>query len=82
MNLKIEIREMAVEAVDKRHGYTMEFAPSPAQHRALYDLEEERLTAEIAADPGRLICPHEDRAVPLGGGQFVCFACFGKLCHR
>lgn len=38
-----ELRELAVERVDARHGYTMEFAPSPVQHREEYDREEEAL---------------------------------------
>jgi hypothetical protein len=37
------VREVAVELVDERSGYTMEFAPDPGQHRALYDEEEARL---------------------------------------
>jgi hypothetical protein len=35
--------------------------------------------AKIAADPGLLICQHADRTHPLGGGQFVCFACWARL---
>lgn len=33
------------------------------------------------ADPGALICPvtHKHRVHPLGGGMFVCFACFTRL---
>ena len=33
-------REAAVEIVDRRHGYTVEFAPTPEAHRAEYDAEE------------------------------------------
>lgn len=38
-------RDAAVEAVDEHYGYTMEFAPSPAAHRELYDIIERRLRA-------------------------------------
>lgn len=40
------LREQAVATVDRRHGYTMEFAPNPGQHALEYDEEEERLIAE------------------------------------
>ena len=85
-----EIRERAVENVDRRHGYTMEFALSPAQHRDEYDREEDRLHEERAAqqrmerdrviiDPGLLICQHPNRIHYLGGGMRVCFECMAKL---
>lgn len=47
-----DLRAQAVENVDRRHGYTMEFAPSPVQHRLEYDEEERRLAIEkvIAAE--------------------------------
>jgi hypothetical protein len=44
-----KIREQAVSNVDRSHGYTFEFAPSPSAHRAEYDEEELRLTAAQAA---------------------------------
>lgn len=43
------VRELAVDRVDRRCGYTMEYAPSPAGHRAEYDLDEARL-AEVPWD--------------------------------
>lgn len=85
-SLQERIREEAVESVDKRHGYTMEHAPSPAQHRAEYNREEELLRAEYAEDPGRAICGHDHRVHYLGGGGnggeggiLVCFACWLSL---
>lgn len=45
------IRDEAVRRVDERHGFTMEFAPSPSQHKAEYDLEEEAIRDAIAAAP-------------------------------
>ena len=44
-----KIREQAVSNVDRSHGYTFEFAPSPSAHRAEYDEEELRLTAAQTA---------------------------------
>jgi hypothetical protein len=38
--------DKAVEIVDGRHGYTVEFAPNPAAHRAEYDAEYRRLRRE------------------------------------
>ena len=69
---------MAVDAVDRRLGYTMEHAPYPFSYRALYDLEEDRLRAEIA-NPGLRLCRHDHRIHSLGGGQFVCFSCWSRL---
>jgi hypothetical protein len=37
------IRDEAVRRVDQRHGYTVEFASDPEEHRAEYDDEEARL---------------------------------------
>lgn len=73
------IRERAVENVDRRYGYTMEFAPSPHQHKLEYDEEERRLLQEAANDPGSVLCGHADRVHYLGGGLQVCFACWTKL---
>jgi hypothetical protein len=42
-----DVRARAVELVDRRHGYTMEHAPSPAAHRAEYDAEEDRLLRSL-----------------------------------
>lgn len=44
-NPTTEHRDQAVANVDARHGFTVEFAPDPEQHRAEYDNEEERLHA-------------------------------------
>jgi hypothetical protein len=38
-----EVRSAAIEAVDGYHGYSMEYAASPAFHRSLWDDLEERL---------------------------------------
>lgn len=38
-----KLRDEAVRIVDQRHGYTCEFAPSPAAHMAEYDAELHRL---------------------------------------
>lgn len=38
-----QVRDRAVEIVDRKYGYTMEFAPSPAAHREEYASEEARL---------------------------------------
>lgn len=73
------IRERAVTNVDARHGYTMEFAPSPAVHRAEYAEEEARITSQIGDDPGLAICEHDPRDHYLGGGIKICFACWAKL---
>jgi hypothetical protein len=43
------MRDQAVTSVDQSHGYTMEFAPSPSQHRDEYDSEEERLLDRVRA---------------------------------
>jgi hypothetical protein len=45
--LREMLREQAVAAVDRRHGFTMEFAPDPRQHALEYDEEEARLIAEV-----------------------------------
>lgn len=74
--LQEKIRAQAVENVDQKHQATWEFSHSPHAHRREYDVEEERLTAELAADPGRLLCSHEHRVHSLGGEIFVCFACW------
>jgi hypothetical protein len=73
------IRDQAVDNIDQRHGYTMEFAPHQRSHRDEYDAEEARLAAELSEDPGALICSHEHRIHPLGGGIFVCFGCWAGL---
>lgn len=35
--------------------------------------------AVVAVDPGLMICQHENRIHPLGGGMFVCFECLIRL---
>jgi hypothetical protein len=46
-SLDAVLRDRAVFSVDRKHGYTMEFAPSSAQHRLDYDEETERLTSAV-----------------------------------
>ena len=40
---RVAIRERAVEAVDRKYGYTMEFSSCPEQHRLEYDEVEREL---------------------------------------
>jgi hypothetical protein len=42
---EIDLRAQAVQLVDGRHGYTMEFAACPQAHSDDYDIEEQRLRA-------------------------------------
>lgn len=49
--LATELWDMAVEAVDARHGYSVEFSNSPEAHRLQYHEELDRLLDEIG--PGR-----------------------------
>jgi hypothetical protein len=76
------LRERAVENVDQRHGYTMEFAPSPVQHKLEYDEEEQKLRKQAADDPGLVMCGHADRIHYLGGGLRVCFECWARMLGR
>lgn len=77
--LREKLRDRAVETVDGRHRYTIEFAPGWAAHAAEYDAEETRLIAEVADDPGQIICQHEHRIHSLGGAMRVCFGCWARL---
>lgn len=43
------LRDRAVQVVDARHGYSIEFSPGPGAHAAEYDLEEVHLHRERAA---------------------------------
>lgn len=79
MTLDDRIREVAVARVDRRHGYTMEFAPSPIQHRMEYDEEEATIRAQVADDPGLVLCSHDPRSHSLGGGIRVCFECWARM---
>lgn len=47
------VRSEAVRRVDAEHGYTMEYAGSPAAHAAEYDEMEQQLARghEFKADP-------------------------------
>lgn len=49
------VRDAAVAAVDAIHGYTMEFAPSPAQHRHEYDMAESAIRRELEFAQRRLV---------------------------
>lgn len=51
---RLAIREIAVRAVDARHGYTCEFSGSPEAHIAEYEVEEHRLLRRARLDPGVL----------------------------
>jgi len=37
------------------------------------------MTRDTKDDPGALICGHAHRIHYLGGGLYVCFACWAKL---
>lgn len=39
----------------------------------------QRLRDELAADPGMILCSHDDRVHALGAGIFVCFGCWARL---
>lgn len=41
--MTIDLRDLAVEHVDQREGYSVEFAPSPEAHREMYEEELGRL---------------------------------------
>jgi hypothetical protein len=41
-----DIRDQAIDSVDRRHGYTMEFSPCPREHAREYDDEERSLLAQ------------------------------------
>lgn len=43
------IRDLAVERVDAREGYTCEFAVDPDDHRAMYAEEERKIWSQVAA---------------------------------
>lgn len=77
--LRERIRWQAITNVDRHHGYTKEFSSSPRAHAREYDDEEAKLLAEIADDPGVVMCQHENRTHGLGGGIFVCFECWTRL---
>lgn len=77
-SLREQIRDKAVETVDRRHGYTMEFAPHPLTHKREYDEEEQKLLVAVADDPGLILCGHLHRTHYLGGGLYVCFECWVK----
>jgi hypothetical protein len=77
--LRDRIRWQAITNVDRRYGCTKEFSSSPRAHGREYDDEEKKLCAEIADDPGLVVCQHENRTHPLGGGIFVCFECWARL---
>jgi hypothetical protein len=79
LSLSEALRERAVENVDRRHGYTMEFAPSPQQHKLEYDEEERKLKIAVADDPGLILCGHAHRNHYLGGGLKVCFECWARM---
>lgn len=78
-SLREKLRDKAIENVDRRHGYTMEFAPHPPTHKLEYDAEEQKLLLAVADDPGLILCGHEHRVHYLGGGIKVCFECWAKL---
>lgn len=46
----IDFRSLAVEIVDRLHGYTYEHAPSPAQHLGDYDDTEAAIRAAVASE--------------------------------
>jgi hypothetical protein len=48
--MRYQTWDKAVEIVDGRHGYAIEFAPDPDAHRAEYDAEYRRLRREEIAD--------------------------------
>lgn len=75
------IREWAIERVDRRHGYTLELAPSRDAHRAEWAEEERKIAAEVAAEPGLIVCSpnHAHRHHYLGGGMRVCFECWARV---
>lgn len=52
------LRSVAVSLVDGTHGYTMEFAPSPAAHRNEYDRAESAL--KIAVEEEQPGDPHPE----------------------
>lgn len=77
------IRQLAVDRVDGRCGYAIEFAPSYATHAAKYDAEEARIRIEVGEDPGMLLCghaPRHERTHYLGGDLHVCFKCWLRAC--
>ena len=42
-------RDTAVQLVDGLYGYTMEFAPSPAEHRQRYKMAEDAIALALDA---------------------------------
>jgi hypothetical protein len=42
-------RDTAVQLVDGLYGYTMEFAPSPAEHRQMYKMAEDAIARALDA---------------------------------
>jgi hypothetical protein len=42
-------RDTAIQIVDGLYGYTMEFAPNPAEHRQMYTLVTDTLTLALDA---------------------------------
>lgn len=56
-------RNCAVAAVDAINGFTMEFAPSPSQHRQAYDTAEGAIWREIDLAIRATPAPSQDAAV-------------------
>jgi len=75
-------RDKAIERVDRRHGYTAEFAPHFGAHVQEYDDEEALLRAKAGEDPGLILCGHEPRHHYMGGGLRVCFECLVRTFGR
>lgn len=76
------VRDLAVERVDGRHGFTMEFAPNPYAHKLEYD-DEERALAEWA-DPepiARIDSPNESEVVADAYTQHLAFARCPECSH-
>jgi hypothetical protein len=53
-NYRPHIWALAVEVVDARHGYSIEFAASPEGHRCEWEEEYERLAAQTCSACGVL----------------------------
>ena len=58
-------RQLAVDVVDGAHGYTMEFAPSPDEHKRQYDILEKGIAATLSA----AVQQERDRCAWLAGDE-------------
>lgn len=60
------LRNQAVAIIDAQNGYSVEFDPDPDSVRLDYEVEEERLAAQIAAS----LSPAQSKMLCAAAGQY------------